>query len=280
MTEDKIAETNAIIHAQVNGPSPLLPPQEAVSTDPIYAMMERAGRDPNFDVDKFERLVRLSKEMRVDDETREAEAAFNTAMSSVQSKMRRIAADAHNTQTKSKYATFGAIDRALRPLYSEAGFALTFDTGEEAPAEHIRVLCRVTHTAPGAKNSFTRVYHVDMPADGKGAKGGDVMTKTHAAGSAYSYGQRYLERMIFNIAIGNDDDGNAASADPEPKMTAEDLAILNKAIADTNTNVEQFLDFLQADALESLNITQWNIAMNWLAQKQARAKKQAEKAAP
>ena len=37
------------------------------------------------------------------------------------------------------------------------------------------------------------------------------MTKTHAAGSALTYGQRYLLKMIFNIAIGSDDDGNAAS---------------------------------------------------------------------
>src|SRR5690606_15862485 len=52
-----------------------------------------------------------------------------------------------------------------------------------------------------------------MPADGKGAKGGDVMTKTHAAGSAMSYGQRYLLKLIFNVAIGeNDDDGNSAGS--------------------------------------------------------------------
>ncbi len=49
-----------------------------------------------------------------------------------------------------------------------------------------------------------------MPADGKGAKGGDVMTKTHATGAAASYGARYLLKGIFNIAVGDDDrDGNA-----------------------------------------------------------------------
>jgi hypothetical protein len=49
-----------------------------------------------------------------------------------------------------------------------------------------------------------------MPVDGKGARGGDVMTKTHAMGSGVSYGMRYLLRMIFNLAIDYDDDGNAA----------------------------------------------------------------------
>jgi hypothetical protein len=51
-----------------------------------------------------------------------------------------------------------------------------------------------------------------MPADGKGARGNDVMTKTHATGSAVSYGMRYLLKMIFNVSSGEaDDDGNAAS---------------------------------------------------------------------
>jgi len=62
-------------------------------------------------------------------------------------------------------------------------------------------------------SGHTRTYSCDMPADGKGAKGNDVMTKTHAAGSAMSYGQRYLLKLIFNVAIGEqDDDGNGAGA--------------------------------------------------------------------
>jgi hypothetical protein len=57
-----------------------------------------------------------------------------------------------------------------------------------------------------------------MPADGKGAKGGDVMTRTHATGSALSYGMRYLLKMIFNVAVGeDDDDGNDADEPRKPK---------------------------------------------------------------
>ena len=49
--------------------------------------------------------------------------------------------------------------------------------------------------------------------NGKGAKGGDVMTRTHATGAALSYGMRYLLRMIFNVAVGEGDtDGNGATA--------------------------------------------------------------------
>jgi hypothetical protein len=49
-----------------------------------------------------------------------------------------------------------------------------------------------------------------MPADGKGARGNDVMTKTHATGAAITYGKRYLLGMIFNLAVTRDDDGNGA----------------------------------------------------------------------
>jgi hypothetical protein len=66
-----------------------------------------------------------------------------------------------------------------------------------------------------------------MPADGKGAKGGDVMTRTHAAGSAFSYGQRYLLKLIFNIATGEDDDGNAASARNRSAGFTAAMAALN-----------------------------------------------------
>ena len=151
------------------------------------------------DINTIERLVALQEKMLA----RESEMAFNAAMNKAQQAMGRIAADLTNPQTRSQYASYAALDRKVRPVYTEHGFSLSFDTGE-APAEMVRAICHVSHEA-----GFTRTYHVDMPADGKGAKGGDVMTKTHATGAAMSYGQRYLLKYIFNIAIGEDDtDGN------------------------------------------------------------------------
>jgi hypothetical protein len=80
----------------------------------------------------------------------------------------------------------------------------------------------LTHAA-----GFTRKYLIDMPADGKGAKGNDVMTKTHATGSATQYGMRYLLKMIFNVAIGEDDDGNAAGSDEAAVILAEWIQVVS-----------------------------------------------------
>lgn len=155
------------------------------------------------DITTIERLVALQEKML----NRDAEIAFNAAMNQAQKEMGRIATDLTNPNTHSAYASYAALDRVVRPIYTDHGFSLSFDTGE-APAEMVRAICHVSHEA-----GFTRTYHVDMPADCKGPKGADVMTKTHATGAAMSYGQRYLLKYIFNVAIGEDDtDGNTNGA--------------------------------------------------------------------
>lgn len=227
-----------------------------VPSDPMREMILRAGSDPNFDIEKFERLVEVADRVRERDLEREAEVAFNAGMAVVQAQMTRIAQDAKNSQTNSRYATYGALDRALRPLYSAAGFALSYNTEDSPAADHVRVVCLVTHTAPSAKRSHTRKYRVDMPADGKGAKGGDVMTKTHAAGSAFSYGQRYLLRMIFNIAVGNDDDGNRAGGGAAQAIDPESLKRIEALIAETKTPIEQVLTYFDVGSLSELNAKQ------------------------
>lgn len=177
-------------------------PAPVSETAAVMSLIERAARDPSFDLDKLDRLMAMREKI-----AREAaERAFNSAMKAAQAEMRPVSTDAENPQTRSRYATYAKLDKALRPIYTKHGFALSFDEADSPKPEHIRVLCYVTHEA-----GFARTYRKDMPADGKGAKGGDVMTKTHATGAAASYGSRYLLKGIFNVAVGeDDDDGNAA----------------------------------------------------------------------
>lgn len=177
---------------------------EVQTIQPQMSLLELA-LTKGADIDVIERLVALQR----DDAKLKAEAEFNAAMNRVQSDLRQIAADADNPQTRSKYATYAALDKVLRPIYTREGFSLSYDTGDSPSPENLSLLCYVSHVA-----GHTRTYRILMPADGKGAKGGDVMTKTHATGSATSYGRRYLLNMIFNIAIGeHDDDGNGGAED-------------------------------------------------------------------
>ncbi len=161
------------------------------------------------DVATLEKMMDLQERF----DAKQAEQAFNAAMVATQANMGRVSADAVNPQTRSQYASYAQLDRHLRPIYTSHGFSLSFDEGDGAPENYVRVLCYVSHTA-----GHSRTYRCDIPADGKGAKGGDVMTKTHAVGSGKSYGKRYLLKDIFNVAVGeDDDDGNGAG--PQLRQT-------------------------------------------------------------
>lgn len=191
----------------------------AVQADAVtmISMISRAASDPTVDIEKLERLMAMKERM----DAKEAETAFNGAMARVQAAMRRIETDKVNKQTSSSYASYGQLDRELRPLYTAEGLSLSFDT-EEAGEGTVGMICYVSHEA-----GHTRTYRAAVPSDGKGAKGNDVMTKTHAFGSGTAYGMRYLLKMIFNVAIGidlEDDDGNGASN----PMPSKDKAWIDK----------------------------------------------------
>lgn len=167
----------------------------------LLSIIDRASRDPTVDVDRLERLIGIYERQQASN----ARTEYNMAMSLAQEEMKGIRANSNNPQTRSKYASYGALDKAIRPIYTKHGFALSFDTGEAPKPDDVRVLCMVSH-----RGGHMQQHHIDMPADGKGAKGGDVMSRTHATGAAVTYGTRYLAGMVFNLAILKDNDGNDA----------------------------------------------------------------------
>lgn len=203
----------------------------------LIEVISRAASDPTVDVEKMERLMALHERITA----RQAEAAFNAAMETCQAEMRPISADATNPQTRSKYATYAKLDRALRPIYTKHGFSLSFSDGETTKPEHVRVMGLVRH-----KGGFRETHWKDMPADGKGAKGGDVMTKTHAAGAAQQYGMRYLLKGIFNVAIGEDDnDGN----ETVETVSEEQIANLEALLTEVSANKASFLKWAKVASL-------------------------------
>jgi hypothetical protein len=202
----------------------------------LLQVIERAASNPDVDLDRMERLMAMHERMM--DQRNQAE--FSAALSRVQGATGRIAADAKNPQTRSQYASYGALDKALRPIYTKECFSLSFDTAESPIEGHVRVVCIIAHA-----NGATQQRHIDMPADGKGAKGGDVMTKTHATGSAVSYGMRYLLKMIFNVAVGeDDDDGNAAGV---AYITQDQQDTLQALIEDVGADKAKFLTHMRAE---------------------------------
>jgi ERF superfamily protein len=218
------------------------------------------------DTETMEKLYSMRREMKEES----AREAFNAAMNRTQTEMRQISADASNPQTHSRYATYSALDKVIRPIYTRNGFALNFNTGEPTEPDTLLVLCEVSHD-----EGFSKHFKVPIPIVTTGPRGGDVMTRTHAAGSAMSYGKRYLLVMIFNIAIGDDDDdGNGAGFVP---MTPGQLVDLETKITQTGANREKFLKYFGVESLEAMPTQRFGEAMRTLIEIEGRRKREEAK---
>src|SRR4030095_5831663 len=166
--------------------------------DPLLAMIERASRDPSIDLDRLERLIKMrEREMDL-----AAEAAFNDALAAAQQELTPVAYDSNNPQTQSRYASYFAVDKVVRPVRSRHGFSLSFDTEDGAPEGYVRVVGFL------AKGRHTRKYHYDSPITTAGIRGSQMMTVTHARAAALTYAKRYLVSLIFDLSTGEDKDGN------------------------------------------------------------------------
>lgn len=221
----------------------------------MLAMIGNMASSPEVDIDKVERLMALQFQMR----DRENEAAFNMVMSEVQSEIGVVTKNKHNDQTNSKYADLGAIIEAITPVYTKKGLNLSFDSGKENEGI-IPIICYVSACG------HTRTYHYDSPITDKGIKGTTMMTQAHARGSAVSYGRRYLQCMIFNIAT-IDDDGNQASSNV-PLITEEQANSIHSRIDDNDLGMERFIKWLKASlkvaTIEDINVNGYGIVDSML----------------
>lgn len=147
----------------------------------------------------------------------EDKAAFNAALQRIQSKLKPIARDLENPG-RGKYASARAIDDAIVELCNEENLALSFNTEDCPKPDTIRLICDANINGSG----YTKRYALDVPADGSGPKGGGVMNRTQATGSAVTSGKRYIKNMIFNLRIREkDDDGNAAGGNAQIQRMTE-----------------------------------------------------------
>jgi len=249
---------SAVAERQDHAPANVEQHPVASNSQALMLMAERLATNPSADVTKLQQILEIAREARRE----EAEAAFNEAMTAAQIEMGRVAANKDNKQTKSRYADYAQLDRALRPIYTKHGFALSFDTEDSAAG--VKVVAHVSRAG------FSRDYKIPMPTDGKGPQGGDVMTKTHATGAAMTYGMRYLLKMIFNVAIGEDDtDGNI----PGAVIGDEQLGKLRALIDEVGGDVAKLCAHFKIGALPDLPVARFAEAVGIIELKRQRGGK-------
>lgn len=217
----------------------------------LLSMISAAAANPKVNVDKLDRLLA----MRDRAVAAEREREFFEVLSRAQAEMGPVVADAENKETRSKYASHAALDRAVRPIYTkpEYNFALTYDTEPCSIPEMMTFVCFAT------ARGHTRKYTIDLPVDGKGPKGGNVMSRTHAASSGVTYAMRILLKMVFNLPVDRDDDGNAASrtvlnnVDPDvAKIAPEQIILLHDKCEAVGCARSKFLEWAQVARFEDI----------------------------
>jgi hypothetical protein len=187
----------------------------------LLEAISRAASDPAMDMDKVERLFTMHQALQ----KQQAETAFNAAMARAQSRMEPVIKNKRNEQTSSNYANLAAINEAIKPVYTEEGFSITFDQGESPKPDYLRLNAYVMH-----EFGHTKQLHLDMPPDESGIKGTVNKTKVHATGSTNMYARRYLTCMAFNIDTVDDTDGNkkksmyAENVPPERRSEVQKIA--------------------------------------------------------
>lgn len=174
---------------------------------------------------------------------REDEENFNAALRRIQDRLKPIAKKGWNEQTKSRYATAESIDDIIEGQLQQENMALSFEP-ESHPDPHM--ICVVGVLSLGA---YSRRYPLPMPTDGQGPKGGGVMSRTHATGSAITYAKRYLKNMIFNLRFQEkDDDGNGAGGKQLGSVSEHDYIRHIDNISNANNAEELKKSYLSAQS--------------------------------
>ena len=82
-----------------------------------------------------------------------------------------------------------------------------------------------------------------------------------------AYGRRYLTALAFNLATGDDDDGNAAGGDPVLLISDNQVADLEALIEEVGTTVAQFLQAKPYASLDQIPAARYSAAIHMLERK-------------
>lgn len=196
---------------------------------------------------------------------RQAKMDFAYAMADCQSKMPSILKEEYNDHTKSKFESLDALNKAIAPVYTEAGFSISFGTdtcpaptGDES-GMWIRITAEVTH-----RSGHSKGYHYDLPYDLAGAQGTVNKTKIHASGSTLTYGRRYLLKLIFNLITSEEVDNDGNDVVGYECITEDQIANVRALLDETDTDEYSICKHCKVESLDLLPTNKLKYVINTL----------------
>jgi hypothetical protein len=218
--------------------------------------------DPAFDATKFDAVLAAQERL----EARQAEIEFNRALARLSKEMPRVKKNGRVELGPGKgsyaFTTWEDIDKVIRPLMTEEGFTLSFDSSPRQGDGGGMVVKGTLLHRDGHSRSASMPLALDT---------GPGRNNLQAMGSTLSYGKRYCAEMLLNIVReGSDDDGVGAG---EP-ITAEEVKKLSDLLTETRTDLATFCGMWHVQALPDMKTANFAPAMTMLtAKKQSQEKK-------
>jgi hypothetical protein len=173
--------------------------------DNLLSVIERAARDQNVDIEKFERLMAMRERL----EAEAARKAFNTAIAAAKgeipviAKNRKVDFTSQKGRTNYEYEDLAGIAEVIDPIVNKYGLSYRYKSKQEG--QRLTVTCIVTHVDGHCEETTLQAGE-----DHTGNK-----NSIQAISSAATYLQRYTLKMALGLAVGKDDDGKKADAKPD-----------------------------------------------------------------
>lgn len=233
-------------------------PEIVTPAKEMMGIISTAVSSPNFDPEKFDRLLDI-QERWLDREAREAFArAFAKMQPELPEVERAATAKVQHRDNKGshsyKYARFGDILAAIKPVLHKHGFGLSHRVNTE---KGITVQAVLWHEG-GHSESTT----ISLGADKSGSK-----NDAQAVGSSIEYARRYSTNALLGIATKDaDTDANPSSNDKH--ISPEQLKTLKSEMEKAGVSETDFCKKAQIDNVECLEKQRFQGAMRSLKKQQ------------
>lgn len=238
---------------------PLEKRTEASNVDPMINMIERVVCDPNASVEKLERMLAMKERLEdraLEEAKRIQTQAYYQAMAKCQAELKVVKKNKTNKHTSSKYADLAALAEQADPIIHWNGFTVSFQPAGKSEKGDLRIKWTIAH-CDGHVVSDT----ADIPIDAAGSQGKINKTDVQAFGSTMSYGRRYLKLMLFDIATGDDNDGNASASGP---ISEEQLNELIEIADRLNVDKAAFCKWAKVESFADIDARKFDTAKNAL----------------
>lgn len=232
-----------------------------VEQGPLLSAIVTLAKDPAVDTTKLQALLEMQERM----EGRQAEREFTAAFARLSAKLPRVKKTGVISLGKDKgsipFARWEDMDKIIRPLLIEEGFALSFDSAQRPGDGGGIVVTGTLMHAAGHHRTASMALGLDA---------GPGRNNLQAMGSSLSYGKRYTTEMLLNIVReGDDDDGKTGGT---KFVSVEEAAELDGMIRELGIDPEKFLhQFFEVLDVRSLEAAQFVPCKNMLLAKRKKA---------